>query len=134
MATLDEVSDINVFFFYGLLSDELEREHNLMVGLLQPQRSFYYNRSDSVGIDHYENYPNNLILQINLRFAIASWINYFNTYTGDGTGTSKDRRIAVSQFSILFEQAEDNIDLEIFYIPFADYSQLKSVKVGVGGQ
>lgn len=132
MASLDEVSDINVFFYYGELSDELETEHNLMAGLLQPERSMYYNRSDSVGVDSFENHPNNLILQIQLRFQIANWINYYNSYTGDGTENSKERRLAVSQFSILFEQSNDNLDIEVLYIPFSDYSQLKSVKTGVG--
>jgi len=132
MATLDEVSDINVFFYYGNLSAELETEHNLMSGLLQPERSFYYNRSDSVGVDSYENHPNNLMLQIQLRFQIANWVNLYNAYTGDGTGGSRERRLAISQFSILFEQANDNLDVNILYIPFADYTQLKSVKTSVG--
>lgn len=132
MATLDEVSDINVFFYYGTLSNELETEHNLMAGLLQPERSFYYNRSDSVGVDSYENHPNNLLLQIQLRFQIANWVNFYNTYTGDGTNGSRERRLAISQFSILFEQSNDNLDVNILYIPFADYTQLKSVKTSVG--
>lgn len=132
MATLDEVSDINVFFYYGTLSNELETEHNLMAGLLQPERSLYYNRSDSVGVDSYENHPNNLMLQIQLRFQIANWVNFYNTYTGDGTNGSKERRLAISQFSIEFEQSEDNLDVNILYIPFADYTQMKSVKTSVG--
>ena len=132
MATLDEVSDINVFFYYGNLSAELETEHNLMAGLLQPERSFYYNRSDSVGVDSYENHPNNLLLQIQLRFQIANWVNFYNTYTGDGTNGSRERRLAISQFSIEFEQSEDNLDVNILYIPFADYTQMKSVKTSVG--
>lgn len=132
MATLDEVSDINVFFYYGTLSNELETEHNLMAGLLQPERSFYYNRSDSVGVDSYENHPNNLLLQIQLRFQIANWVNFYNTYTGDGTNGSRERRLAISQFSIEFEQSEDNLDVNILYIPFADYTQMKSVKTSVG--
>lgn len=134
MASLDEISDIDIFFYYGTLDEQLEMEHNLMVGLLQPEKSFYYNRSDSVGVDSYENHPNNLLLQINLRLAIANWVNYFNTYTGDGTGDSRERRIAISQFSIIFEQYLDKLNAEIFFIPFADYSQMKSVKVGIGGQ
>ena len=134
MATLDEISDINIFFYYGALSDELETEHNLMTGLLQPERSLYYNRSDSVGVDSFENHPNNLMLQIQLRFQIANWINYYNSYTGDGTGLSKERRLAISQFSIMFEQNLDNLDIEILYIPFSDYTQLKSIKTGVGVQ
>lgn len=134
MATLDEISDINIFFYYGTLSDELETEHNLMTGLLQPERSLYYNRSDSVGVDSFENHPNNLMLQVQLRFQIANWINYYNSYTGDGTGSSKERRLAISQFSIMFEQNLDNLDIEILYIPFSEYSQLKSIKTGVGVQ
>lgn len=134
MANLEEVSDINVFFYYGLLSDELEREHNLMAGVLQPERSFYYNRSDSVGITSYENHPNNLMLQIKLRFAIANWVNFYNSYTGDGSNGTKERRMAISQFSILFEQSSDSINLDLYYIPFSDYSQLKSVKLGIGGK
>jgi len=132
MATLDQTSDINVFFYYGTLSDEIETEHNLMTGLLQPERSFYYNRSDSVGVDSFENHPNNLILQIMLRFQIANWINFYNSYTGDGSGLSKERRLAVSQFSIMFEQSNDNLDIELLYIPFADYTNVKSVKTGIG--
>lgn len=133
MANLDEISDINVFFYYGTLDDEIETEHNLMTALLQPERSFYYNRSDSVGMDSYENHPNNLMLQVQLRFQITNWINYYNTYTGDGTDGAKERRLAVSQFSILFEQSEDRISLDILYIPFANYTQVKSLKTSAGG-
>lgn len=132
MASFDEISDINVFFFYGTLSDEIETEHNLMAGLLQPERSLYYDRSDSVGVGSYENHPNNLILQIQLRFQIANWVNFFNSYTGDGSSGSKERRLAISQFSILFEQTNDNLDMDILYIPFSNYTQIKSVKTSIG--
>lgn len=132
MASLDEVSDINVFFYYGLLDDEVETEHNLMAGLLQPERSLYYDRSDSVGISSYENHPNNLMLQIQLRFQIANWVNFYNSYTGDGTNGSKERRLAISQFSILFDQVGDNLDITTLYIPFSNYTQIKSVKTSVG--
>ena len=132
MASFDELSDINIFFFYGTLPLELETEHNLMSGLVQTERSMYYNRSDSVGIDSFENHPNNLILQILLRFQIANWVNFYNSYTGDGTGKSKERRVAISQFSISFEQLEDRLSLDVLYIPFSDYSQIKSLKKSVG--
>lgn len=132
MPSLDQVSDINVFFYYGTLSDEIETEHNLISAFLQPERTFYYNRSDSVGVTSYENHPNNLILQVQLRYQICNWINFYNSYTGDGTGLSKERRLAVSQFSIIFEQSQDNLDIELQYIPFRDYTQVKSVKTGIG--
>jgi len=132
MTNLDALSDINIFFSYGSLDTELEIEHNLISALLQKERSFYYNRSDSVGIDSYENHPNNLLLQIYLRFQIASWANLYNGYTGDGTNGSKERRIAVSQFSILFEQENDSLDIDVQYLTFSDYAQIKSLKTSVG--
>jgi homoaconitase/3-isopropylmalate dehydratase large subunit len=132
MANLDELSDINLFFYYGLLSEELEMEHNLMVGLTQPERSFYYDRTDSVGVGSFENHPNDLTLQILLRFQIADWVNYFNSYTGDGTGLSKERRMAASQFAIEFYANNDALDIDVLYIPFADYSQMKSLKTSIG--
>jgi hypothetical protein len=131
MASIDQLSHLDMMFFYGELPEDMELEHNLMSGLLQPERSLFYNRSDSVGVTSYENHPNNILLQVKLRYRVAEWINYYNTYTGDGTDGRKERRIAVSQFSIDFENLDDAINMEVFYIPFVNYTQIQSVKVGI---
>jgi len=129
---LSEITDPDCFFYYGQLDLDLETQSDLIQGLMQPSRSMFYNRSDGAGVPDWENHPNDLQLQIQLRYNISMYINRRNTLVGDGNFGMIDRRVAVSQFSILMEQVSEKLDITVMYIPFADYQQIKTIQTSIG--
>lgn len=133
MNTYDEIKSWDNFFYYGQNDFNLELEHELMLLLLQPLRSLLYNNQESGGISGYENFPNGLTLQIYGRFTISSAVAWKNRQISDGTNGSIDRRIAVSQNSINFKVDRGELDVEVTYIPYADYSKYQTFTVNIGG-
>lgn len=133
MNTYDEIKSWDNFFYYGQNDFNLELEHELLLLLLQPLRSLFYNNQESGGISGYENFPNGLTLQIYGRFAISSAIAWKNRQVSDGTNNSIDRRIAVSQNSINFKVNNGELNVEVTYIPYADYNKYKNITVDIGG-
>lgn len=128
--TFEQLSDFDMFFYYGQNDLESENASDLLAGLLQSIRSMFYNRSE--GIDQKENYPNTLILTIGLKYSIINYVGYRNTQVGDGTNNTKDRRIAASQDSIKFDQDnQGNLDVTVYYISFVNYNELKNIKAPV---
>ena len=132
MYNFSQHSDFEIFLGYGDFDTLLETESDLMEGLLQPKRTLFYNRSDGAGVPNYENHPNDLILNIGLKYDIAKWANYRNTQVGDGNDGTTDRRVAVSQNAIRITQAGQNLDIEVYYIPFIDYNQIRAVTTSIG--
>jgi hypothetical protein len=129
---MSELADINIFFYYDTLDLNLETQHDIFLGLMQPPKSFFYDRQNSANVISYENLPNTLLLQIGLRYDIMNWISYRNTYVSDGTTDTKDRRIAASQEYMAVEQGTDFINLDVYYYMMSDYDQLKSISAKVG--
>jgi hypothetical protein len=129
---LKELADINIFFYYGLLDLDLEIESDMAQIISQPKKSMFYNRSEGCGISDYENYPNTLLLEIMLRFDIVSGIYWRNSNVGDGTNGTKERRVAISQWSISTERIRENLNVAINYIPFNKYTAIKSINMPVG--
>lgn len=128
-----DVSDISNFFYYGIndLRDELR--HDIVQGVLQPKNTLFYGREFGAGATDFENYPNGLIFQISLRFAIVDFIARRNGQVSDGTNNTRDRRVAVSQNSIRITQDEEgNVNVDIYYVPFADYQNPDTITIPLG--
>ena len=124
MTEIDILSDDDLFFYYGEHDIQIEAQHDIMEQMLQPKRSYYYNRREAVGIDQYENYPSGTFLMILLRFLITDAIAYKNTVVEDGSYSDLDRRVALSQASIGIEESPLNIGelvVRLQYILFMDY-------------
>ena len=105
---------------------------------IKPICSFSYNsygdRRDSAGVSKRENFPMALILNILIRFDIVSWVGFRNTYVTNGSGGEKDRRLGVSQNFISIDQNKDgNMDVNVLYIPFFDFSKKDTVTIPIGG-
>lgn len=132
MRTLKELSDINIFFLYGELDLNLEIESDIAQIISQPKKSMFYNRSEGCGVSNYENYPNTLLLEIMIRFDIVSGIYYRNLNTGDGTDGTKERRIAISQWSIVTERDKGNMNIQVNYLPFNQYTSIRAINLPVG--
>lgn len=129
MIDYSQLSDFDVVFFYGQNDLEIETKSDLISGLIQPKRTLYYNRNDGAGVVEKENFPNTIILNVFLRYSIVNWIGLRNTQVSDGTNGMPDRRVAVSQNFIEFINNKNNLDINVFYIPFADYKNIKSVSI-----
>jgi len=111
----------DIFFYYGKSDLGLENQFDLYQIITQPKRSLFYNRRESSGLSEYENNPNALQLQVLARFDIANAVAYRNTLVVDGTEGRKDRRIAVSQNSIGFDNRNGELDISILYFNYFDY-------------
>ena len=122
------------FFYYGLSDLENEIRQDLLNGIATSKKKLFFNRSDSAGTNDFLNTPSGLAIQIGLKYAIVNWLAYRNTYTGDGTNGSKERRIATSQNQVtisVFDNGE--IDVSLFYIPFFNIEQNRTLPIQIGG-
>ena len=127
-----KITDFDVFFYYGQNDLELETKSDLLVNLLQTKRSLFYDRYyDSAGIDDYENYPEGLTLRINLPFDIVDSVAKRNQIVTNGEDGYKDRRVALSQSTILID-TKDGVKVTVLYIPLANYNQSESLSVPLG--
>lgn len=130
---LKELSNTDMFFFYGQSDLLKEQESDLYIGLIQPKRSLYYNRNFGAGIVEYENYPNSITIQVGLRYEISAHIARQNQRISDGSEGSVDRRIAVSQNSVRIEHKGEELNVSVFFIPYKDYKKPSKIDIFLGG-
>jgi hypothetical protein len=131
MATLEQASDIDVFFFYGDGDIELETLSDLYAGIIQPERSLFYNRQDGCGLSDKENRPATFILELSARYNVVKWIGYRNSQLPEDN--EKDRRVATSQSVIDFVKNDrGEFDINFGYIPFRDISQPREQQLPLG--
>jgi hypothetical protein len=121
------------FFYYDQNEFDLNIESELMMLLLQHPRSLFYDNQESAGIAGYENFPNDLTLQIFGRYSIAAAVAWKNRQVTDGSDGTTDRRIAVSQNFINFNANGGNLDVNIVYIPYKSYTSYKTISANIGG-
>lgn len=125
--------DFDYFYYYGLSEIEKETEHDLMLLLLHPRKSLFYDRSEGAGVFEYQNYPNALSLQIGLRYNIAMSLAKRNANVTNGVNNTKDRRVAASQFSVQFNQDQDgNLDVMLYYYLYSNLSNPLNINLPVG--
>lgn len=131
--SVEQLSDIDFFFYHGSNKLEDEIQHELMLGLIQPKRTLLYNMKEGVGISEYENYPTGITLQVGLRFDIASWVSERNTYVSNGQDGFPDRRVATSQNQIKIEKGnKGEVNIEVLFIPFYNYNEANILKIPTG--
>jgi hypothetical protein len=125
-------NDFDVFFFYGSNDLQLETESDLVAGLIQEKRSLFYNRQDAAGLK--ENYPNTFTLSVSTKYDITSWVSFRNTQVTDGTNSTRDRRVAVSQNYISFSrESVGTLNVEVLYIPFYNFKKAQQLTIPVSG-
>ena len=133
MRPLSELGDMDMFFYHGQVELDVEIEHDIIAGLIQPKRSLYYNRQDGAGVHEYEGHPNTIALDVGLRYDIINWIARRNLTVGDGNSNTKDRRVLASQSAIKILREGQNIDIQVLYIPLFKADQPKIVGFPIGG-
>jgi len=135
MADNNTLNDFDMFFYYGQNELELETKHDLLLNLMQPKRSLFYDRAvDAAGIPNYENVPESLTLRINVPYEIVNSFGKRNQYVSNGENGTRDRRVALSQSTIRIESDSKfgNVNITVLYIPMADYKQTESFQFKVG--
>jgi hypothetical protein len=132
--TFEQIKTIDYFFNYGKSPLDEEIRHDVVLGLLQPKRSLFYDRADGAGIEDNEQHPSGIILQIEAKSSIVSWIGRRNTEVSNGTKGFPDRRIAASQetVDVVSDHKSGELDITVLYIPLADYKQPQSIKASSG--
>lgn len=109
-----------------------EIQSDLYCGVTQRQRSLYYDRS--YGCQPLENYPSGIQFMIGTRYTIASWVARRNRRTGDGSGSTVDRRAITSQELItIVGDDRGNVQVQVLAIPLFDLKQRVAVAVPMGG-
>jgi hypothetical protein len=133
MSTLENLTDFDIFFYYGQNDISLENESDLMTGLMQPKRTLFYNRKDGCGVADKENYPNTVSLFVNIIYDIINWIEYRNTQVQDGSDNLfPDRRIFASQNTINFKNdKKGNLDIIVLYIETTNFSKLQQISMPI---
>jgi hypothetical protein len=126
-----QLSDFDNFLFYGdgELLDEIQSD--ILIGLTQPKRSFFYNRQDSSGVPERENLPNSFVLQVGCKYDIVRWIGYRNGNVETGENGGKERRVAASQTAISFVVDGGNLDVTVQYIPLVNIQAAQTVAIPI---
>ena len=128
MADIDNLYSDDFFFYYGDNDLSEEIQHDILEQCFQPDRSYYYNRKEAIGVSSYENHPSILSMLIMLPYKIADGLSYKNNQIEDGSYSNKDRRIAVSQGTISIRKLDiGSIGVNILYIPLGDIETPKSM-------
>ena len=131
--SIDELSSWDIFFYYGQSDINLEMQSDLMLLALQSDRSLYYDRRESGGIAGYENHPNDLNLQVNIRYNIANAVAWKNGISASGIDGMPDRRIALSQNSISFLKSGGELNVALLFIPYSNFNNYKIINVPMAG-
>jgi len=119
---------------YGRDPDAVSAEiqMDIYTGIIQRQRTMYYNRA--FGCQPLENYPSGVQFMIGTRFSIASWIAKRNRQTGDGSGSTVDRRAITSQNLItVVGDDKGSIQVQVIVIPMYSAKLRLPVAVPMGG-
>jgi len=112
---------------------DAEIQCSLYTGLLQRKRSVFYARG--YGCNPMEKYPSGIQFVIGVAYQIASWVAARNKTTGDGSGSTVDRRAITSQALITVTgDGKGNADVSVIAIPMRDVKQRINLTVPMGGQ
>lgn len=131
MDMLDELTDFDNFFYYGQGDLLTEIKSEVLMTLIQPMRSLFYNRSyDSSEVSKYENMPNSIVLQVLIPYAVVAALSLRNTIVTAGD-LGPDRRVAVSQSLVDVELGISDINITVQFIPMLDFSRLESLSTNI---
>lgn len=131
MAGIEKYYSDDFFFYYGDNDLQEEIEHDLFEQVMQPNRSYYYNRQEAIGISQYENYPNTITLYVLVPYIIANGVAFKNTIIEDGSYSNKDRRVIVSQATISVRQEGAELKVNIGYLLSFDIEQVQNLSFKV---
>ena len=135
--TFDEARSFNYFLYYGEGINTIAEEtvHDLVVGLLQPKRSMFYNRSDGAGVPSYRN-KSGFQMQIGVRFDIVSWISRRNFLVSAGEQGFPDRRAYASQDTVTVDipdRGSGEANVSVNYV-LSSGLQVQKTTVPMGGK
>jgi hypothetical protein len=129
-----QLSDINNFFYAGLIDVDTETQADILSILIQPKRSMFYNRSDGAGIPEYENQPITSMMQIMMAYDIVMAVSLRNSRVSNGSDGGVDKRVAVSQNSVTTEQNGDEVQVNVLYIPLYSMTAIRTPGISLGGR
>jgi hypothetical protein len=119
------------FFAWGTepLADEVQAD--LELGMVQPKRSLFYDRSYGAGVPDRENGPVSAVGLVGIKYDVASFVALRNSKVSDGSGGTRDRRVAASQSTVdVTVKKTGEVDVHLGYILYSDMSSMKSASTG----
>lgn len=122
----------NSFFYWGVVDLPTEIADDILMGLVQPKRSLFYDRGYGGGVTEYENAPITIGTLTMLKYEVARFMGLRNSVVTDGN-TGPDRRAAASQDTVDVAQSGANVDVTVSYILLADMTRNKTVPIQIGG-
>ena len=117
MDDIQQLQDINNFFYYGQQDLAFENKYDVYSLILQGTDKLFYARDFGGGVSNYLNFPVGFMIDIGVKFAIANAIAKRNQTVTDGRNNSKDRQVLVSQSSIDVDHStpgEVNVNVQYF--------------------
>lgn len=129
MTDIQKLSSTEYFFLYDKIPIEQMNEHELMLILIQPKQSLYYNRSIGAGVQDSENYPNGMAMNVSLRYAIVNSVANRNAQVVSSDGQRPERRIALGWESVGLRKAGKDMDLLAYYVNLNNYEQANNVSL-----
>lgn len=129
-----QASDINNFFYAGLIDTDLQTQSEVLAILLQPKRSLFYYRSAGAGIPEYENLPVTAQMQITMAYDVVMAISLRNSRVPNGSDGGVDKRIAVSQNGVTVETNGDEVSVKVLYIPIYNLQAQRTPGISLGGK
>lgn len=127
-------SDINNFFYAGMVDLDTQIQSEVLQAITQPKRSMFYFRDAGAGIPEYENTPITAQSRIMMAYDVVMAIAGRNAQVPNGSTGGVDRRVAVSQNSVTIEVKDDEVTLNVLYIPLHSLQSRKIPAVPLGGR
>ena len=117
MEEIKQLQSLDSFFYYGLQDLEYENKYDLFSLVTQSKRKLFFYRSYGGGAEQFLNFPAAFMIDIGIRYAIASSVAKRNSQVTDGRDNSKDRQILVSQETIdVTREKNGDISVNVGYI------------------
>ena len=121
------------FFYHGKNDLTEEIEHDILLVLIQPKGSLFYNRAYGAGIPEYENMNSGLMMEIGLRFDAAEAVALRNTRVSTGEDGRPDRRALTSQRVIGMESVGGEVEITVEYVRPSALGKRGTITFLIGG-
>lgn len=126
------IGTFDSFFYYGENDIALECINDVSETILQPKGSMFYDRANGTDLAANRNNPRGGMLDFLMRFDIAASIARRNNEVSDGSGNTKDRRVAASQSSVeIAYPPKGGADVTVSFIMFSGLKNIKNLGVSL---
>jgi len=126
------IGTFDSFFYYGQNDLVLECINDVSETILQPKNAMFYDRANGTDLAATRNNPRGGMLDFLMRFDIAAAIARRNNEVSDGSGNTKDRRVAASQSSVeITYPPKGGAEVTVSFITFSGLKNVRNLGVSL---